>query len=195
VKHLTRASSLLVLVVAGFALVRCATSQVAIPVIGLVREDDQAQWASLPPRLGSPPQCARCHDAVDLVWARSAHAGQTCESCHGAGDRHIEYGAILGPARELCVTCHEQTTGRPENFASVIRLEHFPLQDCASCHDPHSPAAAFPEIPHNVQGREDCLACHGVREIASLPPNHIDRPVELCLGCHKRKPNAPEGPS
>jgi hypothetical protein len=56
-----------------------------------------------------------------------------------------------------------------------------------TCHDPHSPAAAFPLIPHVVAGREDCLACHGVREIADLPPNHADRPVELCLGCHKRE--------
>jgi hypothetical protein len=191
VKHLTRASSLLVLLIAGFALVRCATSQVSIPTIGLVRDDNEANWASLPPRLGSPAQCARCHDSADMMWARSAHAGQTCEACHGAGDRHVTYGAILGATNELCTTCHEDTTGRPESFPTIQRLEHFPLEDCTACHDPHSPAAAFPEIPHNVQGREDCLGCHGVRDIASLPPNHLERPVELCLGCHKRQQEGP----
>lgn len=184
--HLTRAATLLVLVAAGFGLVRCATEQLSVPAIGLVRSDNAAHWASLEPRLGNPAQCSRCHEAVDMMWSRSAHAGQTCEACHGAGDRHIEFGAIVPPVRELCTTCHENITGKPASFSVIDRVEHFPLQDCAACHDPHSPAAAFPEIPHNVTGRQDCLACHGVTNIASLPPNHLERPVELCLGCHKR---------
>jgi len=190
-KHLSRAGTLLILVVAGFAFVRYATAQVSLPLIGLVREDNAAHWASLSPRLGSSMQCQQCHDDVDMKWSRSAHAGQSCESCHGAGDRHIEFGAIVEPMKELCTTCHQKTTGRPESFAAIFRLDHFPLDDCMTCHDPHSPAAAFPDIPHNVEGREDCLACHGVREIASLPPNHIERPVELCLGCHKRAEGSP----
>lgn len=183
--HITRAGTLLFLAVVGFLLVRGATSQASVPLIGLVKDDNPAHWALLPPRHGDPNECARCHGDVDMQWSRSAHAGQTCEACHGAGDRHKEFGAILPKTRELCVTCHEAIPGRPESFATIARLEHFPLEDCATCHDPHSPAAAFPLIPHNVQGREDCVACHGVPGIAGIPPNHVNRPVELCLGCHK----------
>ena len=183
--HLTRAGLLLLLVVGAALSVRTVTSQVSIPLIGLVREDNAARWASLQPRLGDAAQCAKCHSDVDMVWSRSAHSAQTCEACHGAGDRHIAYGAIMDPAKELCNTCHEQIPGRPAFFAQIAKLDHFPLQACTTCHDPHAPAAVFPSIPHNVAGREDCLACHGVKGIAEIPPNHANRPVELCVGCHK----------
>ena len=172
--------------------VRFAVSQASVPAIGLVRENNAVHWASLEPRLGSSTECAQCHGDIDMLWSRSAHSVQTCEACHGAGDRHKELGAILGPAHELCTTCHEAIVGRPAYFNTISRLDHFPLQACTTCHDPHSPAAAFPKIPHIVEGREDCRACHGVKGIAELPPNHESRPVELCLGCHKpgevRKP-------
>lgn len=182
--HLTRLAVLLALAVAGLLFVRTATSQVTVPLIGLVRDNNAVHWATLPPRLGSSSDCAGCHADVDLKWSRSAHAGQACESCHSAGDRHMAYGAILPPMSELCTTCHEKIIGRPSSFPTIVRADHYPLQDCLNCHDPHAPAAAFPTIPHNVKGREDCLACHG-NGVAPLPPNHANRPVELCLGCHK----------
>jgi hypothetical protein len=184
-KHLTRAGALLLLAVGAFMFLRLATSQASVPLIGLVREDNALHWASLQPRLGSAEACAKCHADVDMEWSRSAHSGQTCEACHGAGDRHMAYGGVMGPMKELCTTCHEQIPGRPSYFPTIVRQDHFPLQDCTNCHDPHAPAAAFPKIPHNVAGREDCRACHGVKGIADLPPNHANRPVELCLGCHK----------
>jgi hypothetical protein len=177
---------LLLLLVVGAALsVRTATSQVSISLIGLVREDNAAHWASLQPRLGDATQCEKCHADVNMLWSRSAHSNQACEACHGAGDRHIAYGAIMDPMKELCTTCHEKIPGRPVTLAQITKLDHFPLQACTTCHDPHAPAAVFPDIPHNVEGRQDCLACHGVPGIAAFPPNHANRPVELCLGCHK----------
>ena len=188
--HLTRAGTLLFLAVVGFLLIRGATSQASVPLIGLVKGDNAKHWALLPPRHGDSSECSRCHGDVDMQWSRSAHAGQTCEACHGAGDRHKEFGAILSQTRELCVTCHEEIPGRPKFFSTIVRFEHYPLEDCMTCHDPHSPAAAFPLIPHNVTGREDCVACHGVPGIASIPPNHVNRPVELCLGCHKPQEGA-----
>jgi hypothetical protein len=185
VSHLSRAGVLLLLVVGAALTVRAVTGQVSIPLIGLVRADNAAHWASLEPRLSNSALCAKCHSDIDMQWSKSAHAGQACESCHGAGDRHMAYGAIMDPAKELCVTCHEKIPGRPPTFPQIVKLDHYPLQACTSCHDPHSPAAAFPMIPHNVEGRQDCLACHGVKGIADIPPNHANRPVELCLGCHK----------
>jgi len=186
VTHLARAGLLLLLVVGAAFSVRAVTSQVSIPLIGLVRADNAVHWATLQPRLGNATQCSKCHSDVDLQWSRSAHSAQTCEACHGAGDRHIAYGAIMDPAKELCTTCHEKIPGRPASFAQIVALDHFPLQACTTCHDPHAPAAVFPSIPHNIEGRQDCLACHGVKGIADFPPNHAGRPVELCLGCHRR---------
>ncbi len=168
-----------------FLVVRYTVTQQSVDVIGLVKGDNALHWASLEPRLGEAQQCTSCHRDVELEWSKSAHVGQSCESCHGAGDRHINEGAILGAARELCTTCHTVIPGRPQKFTQVELTEHYPLQSCTTCHNPHSPAAAFPEVPHRIQGREDCLACHGEPGIAELPPNHLDRPVEICVGCHK----------
>ena len=183
--HLARLGTLLLLGLAGFLFVRFGTTQASVSLIGLVRGNNAVHWASLNPRLGNPNECASCHADVDLEWSRSAHSGQACESCHGAGDRHIAYGAVMGPMKELCTTCHQKIPGRPASMPQVSLIEHYPQQDCMNCHDPHAPAAAFPKIPHSVIGRQDCLACHGVKDIAPLPPNHANRPVELCLGCHK----------
>ncbi len=184
--HLARAGALLLLALGMLMILRIATSQASVPLIGLVREDYALQLASTQPRIGTPTDCVKCHSDIDLQWSRSAHTSQTCESCHGAGDRHIAYGAVLPPAGEMCVTCHAQIPGRPSYFPTIEEVDHFPQQACTSCHNPHAPAAAFPLIPHNVQGREDCLACHGNGVPgAGLPPNHVDRPVEVCLGCHR----------
>jgi hypothetical protein len=187
--HLTRAGILVLMAVGAFLVLRLATTQATVPAIGLVRDDNALQWASKDVRFGNATLCASCHGDIDMEWSHSAHSGQSCESCHGPGDRHMANGAILGPAQELCATCHAKIIGRPSYFPTVNLPDHFPQQACNSCHDPHAPAAAFPKIPHNVQGREDCLACHGVKGIAEIPPNHVGRPVELCLGCHK--PAAP----
>ncbi|HXF50688.1 MAG TPA: cytochrome c3 family protein [Dehalococcoidia bacterium] len=186
-RHLARLGLLLFAGLLALALVRYASSRTTVSLIGLVRGDNAAQWASLEPRLGPSQRCVSCHQDVELEWSRSAHTGQSCEACHGAGDAHIGRGLATGPARELCVTCHSSIPGRPKSFPQVNLEEHYPLQACTDCHNPHSPAAAFPLIPHQVQGREDCLACHGDPRIARLPPNHAFRPVEVCLGCHKPK--------
>lgn len=183
--HLARAGIGLLAVLAVFLLVRFAVTRNSVEVIGLVKGDNAFHWASLPARLGTAQQCVKCHRDVEAQWSGSAHVGQGCEACHGAGDSHINEGAIIGAVKEICTTCHAVIPGRPQYFAQVDLTEHYPLQDCTTCHNPHSPAAALPDVLHRVRGREDCLACHGEPGIADLPPNHLDRPVEICLGCHK----------
>lgn len=191
--HLARAGALLALALGMFMVVHIATSQASVPLIGLTWENYAVKLASTQPRLSGAADsaCASCHSDIDLQWSRSAHSGQQCESCHGPADRHIADGAIMPPAGEMCITCHAQIPGRPSYFPTINQTAHYPTQACTSCHNPHAPATAFPLIPHTVQGREDCLACHG-NGVASLPPNHANRPVEVCLGCHKPANGKPE---
>ena len=44
-----------------------------------------------------------------------------------------------------------------------------------------------PKIPHEIAGREDCLACHGVGGTKPYPAWHAKRAFtdEKCLKCHE----------
>ncbi len=48
---------------------------------------------------------------------------------------------------------------------------------------------APPQIPHSLEGRLACLACHqaGVGEAPAIPAEHSGRTNEVCLSCHKTK--------
>ncbi len=45
-----------------------------------------------------------------------------------------------------------------------------------------------PAAPHPVEGDayKDCTTCHGVDGIKPYPENHVGRPAESCLICHKQ---------
>ncbi|MBI2862790.1 MAG: cytochrome C [Chloroflexi bacterium] len=43
---------------------------------------------------------------------------------------------------------------------------------------------AQPPMPHTVEGRADCLACHGPSGLKPVPADHVGRPVASCLTCH-----------
>ncbi|MDP2719020.1 MAG: DUF4382 domain-containing protein, partial [Dehalococcoidia bacterium] len=42
-----------------------------------------------------------------------------------------------------------------------------------------------PGIPHTLQGRDNCLLCHGSTGIEPFPSDHAGRTIEICQGCHK----------
>ena len=54
------------------------------------------------------------------------------------------------------------------------------------------PAAQKP-VPHPIQGRESCLACHVVGGVKPVPASHAGRTNETCVLCHL--PAAPAAPT
>jgi hypothetical protein len=54
-----------------------------------------------------------------------------------------------------------------------------------------------PPIPHDLTGRQDCLACHedGVGGAPQVPADHAGRTNEICQGCHKQGIAAPPAPA
>ncbi len=44
---------------------------------------------------------------------------------------------------------------------------------------------AQPRIPHSVEGRDNCLACHGPGGLKPVPASHAGRTVATCRGCHQ----------
>ena len=56
---------------------------------------------------------------------------------------------------------------------------------------------AQPPIPHDLTGRQDCLACHkdGVGGAPKAPADHAGRTNEMCQVCHKPAAAAPSTPA
>ena len=125
--------------------------------------------------------CAECHTPTSFkdatipaadhpIELAGAHQTASCDGCH-AEEEAPEF---------VCSNCHE----RPDN--------HLP-GECDICHTPWGfvKSASFlvelaPEMPHEVEGREDCLMCHDPKgEIEPAPSNHVDYANEQCTLCHK----------
>jgi hypothetical protein len=105
------------------------------------------------------------------VPLEGAHAEADCESCHAGDDEDLSF---------VCAECHEP----PEDHLQGA---------CDVCHSPEgwAESASFvvslaPEIPHELDGREDCFLCHDPEgEIQPAPANHVDYVNEQCSLCHK----------
>lgn len=56
-------------------------------------------------------------------------------------------------------------------------------------------AQDFPPVPHPMEGREECLACHetGLAGAPQVPANHANRTNVMCPACHQ--PAASAGPA
>jgi hypothetical protein len=129
-------------------------------------------------------QCADCHtpegfeqpnltDFQHPVPLEGNHATLDCQACHSAGfDLTFE-----------CAACHQP----PEN--------HFGAT-CEDCHTPEgfveSATSVFgpaPEIPHALEGLEDCMLCHDpAGESVPAPADHSDFVSDQCTLCHQVAP-------
>ncbi len=47
------------------------------------------------------------------------------------------------------------------------------------------PMLQIPAVPHPVEGREDCLACHDTGQIKPFPADHAGRGNDSCTMCHE----------
>lgn len=186
--HLNRAAALLAAGLLAFLLVRTVAGSVQFPLLGLDHSDNAVAWASRPVKNAGPAACAGCHTSVSTAWQVSAHVAVPCEDCHGAAAAHAQSGAPLPAAPNLCAVCHARLPSRPAGFPQVDLYQHGGgSPNCTFCHDPHAPALGAPQVPHQIAGREDCVACHGPDGQRPMPANHEGRPSQICLGCHTGK--------
>lgn len=131
-----------------------------------------------------PHECANCHSTTAFRPAiydhnntqfplTGAHAGATCNQCHGDG--------VYQGKSTACESCHTpdyNATTSPAHSAA-----HFPLQ-CASCHNTAAwtpstwdhDSAYFPIYSGTHRGRwNNCSDCH---------TNNQNYQVFTCLSCH-----------
>jgi hypothetical protein len=144
--------------------------------------------------------CSTCHGEVAFGSDDSSFCSNS--ACHGQAwpDVQLDAGfehpvALVGQhSQAWCHQCHNGET-RPEYVCANCHeppQNHFDAS-CDQCHTPEGWAesavglvSAAPEIPHPVEGREQCLVCHdGASGIVSIPADHTNYDSEQCQFCHK----------
>ena len=103
---------------------------------------------------------------------------EDCLLCHGVEGRVRPFPADhVGRPKDICVGCHVA----PPEPTPVPTSAAIPTATAAA----KSPIAGVPGIPHTLDGRSDCLACHGPQGAKSLPTGHQGRGNDTCAVCHQ----------
>ncbi len=141
--------------------------------------------------------CAECHDDIVDLHAKDAHARVPCESCHGAGAKHVAAegdGEIHRPeGKQVCLICHRMLAARPGEFAQIDVEAHFafvgvedPQTLCVDCHSPHEPLFMDRDLRqarlHPLIHR--CRDCHIGRTDDTLPRPEGHPAIFECDYCH-----------
>ncbi|MFQ6057299.1 MAG: cytochrome c3 family protein [Anaerolineae bacterium] len=100
--------------------------------------------------------------------------------------------------RQACLTCHETGVGGappvPDTHAGrtdrVCQLCHkWVSAEAVATPEPEAttPPLVPPPIPHSLEGRDACLACHeaGVGGAPQVPKDHAGRTNDICQNCHQ----------
>ncbi|MDP2729465.1 MAG: hypothetical protein Q8O55_03155 [Dehalococcoidales bacterium] len=79
----------------------------------------------------------------------------------------------------LAISCGGGTTTTPNTPDTTP-----PADETPPAEEP-TETAGPPAIPHTLEGRDDCLVCHGESGIKPFPANHAGRTNDMCRGCHQ----------
>jgi nitrate reductase (cytochrome), electron transfer subunit len=124
---------------------------------------------------GSPPPIPH---SVDQTMSGKA---SDCLACHGKGGYSQEFGKFTPvtphPENTLCFQCHVERVTEKTFVASTWQSIDPPRLGWSSL--PGSP----PTIPHGLQLRENCIACHaGPAAVVEIRVAHAPR--GHCRQCH-----------
>ncbi len=124
---------------------------------------------------GSPP---RIPHPVDLTISGN---GTDCLACHAKGGYSAEFGKFIPvtphPENSLCYQCHVQKVTDATFVASTWQSIKPPRLGLSFL------AGSPPSIPHSLQLRENCIACHtGPGAVAEIRVSHASR--GYCRQCH-----------
>jgi hypothetical protein len=142
--------------------------------------------------------CAECHQPPS-----QPHFGDVCRDCHTPdGFEDADVGAFEHPvalegahAELACSNCH---TGNQQLTYECYEC-HEPPGDshfgsaCQNCHTPQGWSESAEhlgdeaeEIPHDLEGREDCLLCHDPEgQVKPAPASHAGYVNSQCMLCHR----------
>ncbi|MEM4472761.1 MAG: hypothetical protein QXK03_04015 [Archaeoglobaceae archaeon] len=82
--------------------------------------------------------CRECHLKIYKIWISGNHSSVECESCHGAGGKHVKLrvtgSIVVDKSRDSCLICHKELPGR---IVSTVSEGHGSGVICIYCHDAH----------------------------------------------------------
>jgi cytochrome c-type protein NapB len=130
--------------------------------------------------------CTTCHERGGYSKRFTAYVPVTphpgsapCLQCHVGGDVAMAVSAVSADPNRRCQPCHG-VGGRPQaDFQAMLerRIEAWPQ---LARKTPDRPP---PPIPHDLQSRGNCLACHaGPAAVAEIRTTHPERAD--CRQCH-----------
>lgn len=130
--------------------------------------------------------CTPCHERGGYSKRFAAYVPVTphprsapCLQCHVGGDSLMAVSLVGADPNQRCRPCHG-AGGRPQTDVQAMlerRIEAWPQLT------PKSPGRAPPPIPHDLQSRGNCLACHtGPAAVAEIRTTHPERAD--CRQCH-----------
>lgn len=127
-----------------------------------------------------------------------AYVGHGCASCHGldaqggvvggplAGlDRYLIQSFVrIGPQGMPSYSEAELSDEGLEAIADWLST----LETATATRSPTPTAEGPPLIPHTLDGRTDCLMCHGegIAGAPQIPPDHEGRTNAMCSACHQK---------
>jgi len=88
-----------------------------------------------------------------------------------------------------CLMCHAPGVMEPVPDVPADH-EGRTIETCMMCHAPTAKMVTdgAPLIPHDLEGKANCLMCHAagvMPPVPDIPADHADRKVEMCAWCHK----------
>lgn len=122
--------------------------------------------------------CNECHEDMVEEKKKGYHRNLSCETCHGAAQKHVEEPDDVTPTapreRKFCPLCHTYNPAKPRGFPQINPAAHNPIKPCIQCHDPHDPKP--PTVP------KECSACHGDIARTKAVSHHVGL---KCTTCHR----------
>jgi len=129
----------------------------------------------------------------------SLEGRQDCVVCHvtGGGGAPKYPADHTGRTSAMCPACHQPAPAKPgvtvapTTAAPTAQPTARPTTAAPAAQPTTRPTGGIPPIPHPLQNRDNCLACHqtGIGGAPKVPASHAGHTNETCRGCHQ--PAAP----
>ncbi len=136
--------------------------------------------------------CTGCHQASGVETESAPQAPhplegrEECLACHAAGGVKPVPASHEKRTNPTCPICHASPVAAAEPTAeATAEAEATPAAEATAAPTEAAEEPQFPAIPHPLEGRDDCLSCHGPSGVKPTPSDHKGRTNGVCRDCHQ----------